>query len=314
MSARHFNYYEDDWKTAILECPKGHWKGTIEEAGPRYFAEVMDCECPECDFFEAPILAIVNYSVGDGTDQRPRILSQGRTPSPRKEGQKCDLALQNFEDLGGAFRYRSRKEGELVELGLYYQPGKFNHFTRQTDPQGIWLGVKPIKVQDGIVSHVFTGPPEVRGLRFLVVETEHENPKALEAVAEEFDDVVPNIAELWKTNNHEAIEMVVARIGDFEHKQVQSQSLPPYQDARFEVLRAQAETNWREENPRLVKRLEARGKLDSCLDARAEAAVIILQQAERAGVAENQAEEAVAEVLFPPSEPDELDRELEESD
>ena len=75
MSARHFNY-EDDWENEVLECPKCHWKGTFKEAGPNYFAELMDCECPNCDFLEAPMLAIVNYSLGDGTDQRPRILKQ----------------------------------------------------------------------------------------------------------------------------------------------------------------------------------------------------------------------------------------------
>jgi len=95
MSARHFNY-EDDWENEILECPKCHWKGTFKEAGPNFFGEVMDCECPNCDFFEAPMLAIVNYSVGDGTDQRPRILKQIQsleTPI----GETGNPALDNLE-------------------------------------------------------------------------------------------------------------------------------------------------------------------------------------------------------------------------
>ena len=80
MSPRHFNY-EDDWKNAILECQKCHWKGTFEEAGLNYHAEVLDCECPNCDYFEAPMLAIVSYSVGDGTDQRPRIHKLNQPPA-----------------------------------------------------------------------------------------------------------------------------------------------------------------------------------------------------------------------------------------
>jgi len=71
MAARMFSFYGDHWQNEIIECPNCHWKGTIMEAGPRYFKEVMDCECPNCD--NSGLLAIVNYSLGDGEDQRPRI-------------------------------------------------------------------------------------------------------------------------------------------------------------------------------------------------------------------------------------------------
>jgi hypothetical protein len=39
-----------------------------------YYAELADCSCPNCDFFDAPMLAIVNYPtleevVPTGTDR-----------------------------------------------------------------------------------------------------------------------------------------------------------------------------------------------------------------------------------------------------
>jgi hypothetical protein len=62
MSARHFDHYFDDlWKTEVLECPKCHWLGTFEQGTVEYFDQLMDCHCPRCSSLEAPMLAIVSY-------------------------------------------------------------------------------------------------------------------------------------------------------------------------------------------------------------------------------------------------------------
>ena len=58
--AKHFGYY-DDWKTEVLQCPKCGWKGTFEEGSVEQHNELMDCSCPECDWLETPMLAIVSY-------------------------------------------------------------------------------------------------------------------------------------------------------------------------------------------------------------------------------------------------------------
>lgn len=42
MSAKRFNYFDDAWKTEILECPKCHWLGTFEQGSVEYYAELMD--------------------------------------------------------------------------------------------------------------------------------------------------------------------------------------------------------------------------------------------------------------------------------
>jgi hypothetical protein len=57
---KHFNYY-DDWKSAVLECPRCHWSGKFSEGLVGYYKELMDSTCPKCDFAHAPMLATVNY-------------------------------------------------------------------------------------------------------------------------------------------------------------------------------------------------------------------------------------------------------------
>lgn len=76
------------------------------------------------------------------------------------------------------------------------------------------------------------------------------------------------------------------------------------QDPRFEVYKAQAETNWRENQPKYVALLEKENRLESSLNTTAETAVLIAQQAESQGLNSDQAEELVAEQLFPPSQDD----------
>lgn len=58
--AKHFNYHAD-LKAEILQCPKCGWKGTLDEGAVELHHSLMDCSCPECDWLEAPMLAIVSY-------------------------------------------------------------------------------------------------------------------------------------------------------------------------------------------------------------------------------------------------------------
>ncbi len=60
MSTKHFNYF-DDYKNLILECPKCHWRGTFEQGSVETYDDLTDCACPQCDVFQAPILAEVLY-------------------------------------------------------------------------------------------------------------------------------------------------------------------------------------------------------------------------------------------------------------
>jgi hypothetical protein len=59
--ARHFNY-DDDWETAVLECPRCGWTGTFYEGHTEGYAALMDSTCPRCPWPDDRILAIVAYA------------------------------------------------------------------------------------------------------------------------------------------------------------------------------------------------------------------------------------------------------------
>lgn len=86
-----------------------------------------------------------------------------------------------------------------------------------------------------------------------------------------------------------------------------SQSLP----SGIQLLRNQAEVSWRKWNPKLVKQLEKSGKLDQVLNGLAEQAMTILQQAKKANLPDDCAQELVNQVLYPKAEQTPEDNELE---
>ena len=88
-------------------------------------------------------------------------------------------------------------------------------------------------------------------------------------------------------------------------------AIKPKDDARFAVLRGDAEINWREWNPTLVALFEQNGTLQTRLDKVAERAVELLLAAEKAGAPSNQAQELVNDILFLPAETMPEDEELE---
>lgn len=49
--------YHDNWKSAVLHCPKCGWKGAFEEGNVEFYRELMDSSCPICD----KMLAVVWY-------------------------------------------------------------------------------------------------------------------------------------------------------------------------------------------------------------------------------------------------------------
>lgn len=49
--------YSDNWKLAVLHCPKCGWKGTFEKGIVEYYRDLMDSSCPVCD----KMLAVVWY-------------------------------------------------------------------------------------------------------------------------------------------------------------------------------------------------------------------------------------------------------------
>jgi len=86
--SRHFNYYED-WRSAELECPKCHWKGKFEDGEVGYYRELMDCSCPNCDFLEKPVLAVVSYSTLE------EMCSSG-IPADTRQAERIEQFQRNF--------------------------------------------------------------------------------------------------------------------------------------------------------------------------------------------------------------------------
>ena len=89
MSARRFNYF-DDYKAEILDCPKCHWFGTFEQGSVEYYAELMDCHCPKCDFRNTPMLAIVSYPTLE------ELRANQDKPGIRECVERIDAGLDKF--------------------------------------------------------------------------------------------------------------------------------------------------------------------------------------------------------------------------
>ena len=90
MSVRRFNYF-DDWKDETLECPKCHWRGAFEQGSVEYYDELMDCHCPRCNVFDAPMLAIVSYPTLEELRANPE------KPGIREYVQRIDAGWDKFE-------------------------------------------------------------------------------------------------------------------------------------------------------------------------------------------------------------------------
>jgi len=61
LSARYFHYYDKDWEFEILECPICHWNGKFHQGATCLYPDLTDCQCPNCDIFTRPMLAIVMH-------------------------------------------------------------------------------------------------------------------------------------------------------------------------------------------------------------------------------------------------------------
>jgi hypothetical protein len=90
MSARQFNYFDNAWKTEILECAKCQWWGTFEQGSVEYYDQLMDCHCPRCNSLEAPMLAIVSYPTLE------ELRANQDKPGIREYVQRIDDGLDKF--------------------------------------------------------------------------------------------------------------------------------------------------------------------------------------------------------------------------
>ena len=104
MSARRFDYFDDSWKTEILECPTCHWLGTFEQGSVEHYDELMDCSCPKCDVFKSPMLAIVSYPTLE------ELRANQDKPGIRQYVERIDAGFDKFE------REKLREPEQLPEI------------------------------------------------------------------------------------------------------------------------------------------------------------------------------------------------------
>lgn len=103
--AQHLSYY-DDWKISVLTCPKCGWTGRFEEGVVEYYNELCDCSCPNCEWPDSPMLAIVSYPTIDESRKNWNKLSE----SERKEVKDIERFQTDFK------RRKLRKSSQLPEI------------------------------------------------------------------------------------------------------------------------------------------------------------------------------------------------------
>jgi hypothetical protein len=92
MSRGGLSYY-DDWRNAVLTCPRCGWTGTFEQGAVEHYTELFDCSCPSCPWVDSPILAIVSYPTVSEAEQNWENLSDAE----RGEGTAINARQAKFE-------------------------------------------------------------------------------------------------------------------------------------------------------------------------------------------------------------------------
>ncbi len=96
--AQLFGYY-DDWKSAVLECPRCGWKGTFDQGSVDYYDERMDSSCPRCDGLDAPMLAIVSYPTAEESRANwGKLSDEERRHVAKIERFQADFAARKLRD------------------------------------------------------------------------------------------------------------------------------------------------------------------------------------------------------------------------
>ena len=121
--------------------------------------------------------------------------------------------------------YRSAEQGDAIEVSVLYLAATRNYGSGEMEPSGVWIDFTPINLQDGTVRYTFSDKPEIGGLKFSVLEEQQNNPDVLGQVARHFDKIVPRVADLWKSNNQEAVELLSLVYHQFRGVQLPEKAL-----------------------------------------------------------------------------------------
>lgn len=103
--------------------------------------------------------------------------------------------MVNLTQRKDRYRWQSAPEGSVICAEVYYDLGGSNVWTGKGESRGIWLSIRPTKIEfhNGYHTESF----EVfgsKGKRIFLLELKRSNPKTLAAVAEKLDADIPALA------------------------------------------------------------------------------------------------------------------------
>lgn len=88
--SRQFHYYDKGWESEVLECPICHWKGKFHQGATCTYPDFTDCQCPNCDIFTRPMLAMVMHPT------RQEMLEDSGPPEDKARAERLIAADKAF--------------------------------------------------------------------------------------------------------------------------------------------------------------------------------------------------------------------------
>jgi hypothetical protein len=94
VNAKVFHYYDEGWESQLLECPICQWKGTFYQGATAVHSELTDCQCPNCDIFTRPMLAITMFPT-------PQEMLDHGPPEDKARAERLIAADREFWAIAG---------------------------------------------------------------------------------------------------------------------------------------------------------------------------------------------------------------------
>jgi hypothetical protein len=114
---------------------------------------------------------------------------------------------------GDTFEYRDKAEGNAVEVRLAFSEGGTNFATYKKEAKGLYVHLTPmhVEIRNGMVSKQIGlfGDIKASGAKVLVLAMARRNAKALDAVAERLDPIVPELCTLFRDDPAKAFNKIV---------------------------------------------------------------------------------------------------------
>lgn len=101
------------------------------------------------------------------------------------------------------FQYRTAESGNAVQVEIRFANAGVNYGTRKNEGKGVYVHITPVEVKDGMVSMMLMGDYKTSGFKVFVLPMERRNAKKVETVAEMFDAIVPEIAQLFTEGKYQ---------------------------------------------------------------------------------------------------------------